>query len=249
MPLPFFEAAQENTMIADDQKEEHKRLSRREFIKDASIVIGTSAIASLTLSTACKTVGNPKTTTTTNPPTNPPTGPLTSDTSTIPTSSAEIDTTPPVTFTSGFTMLAIPGCTTKVAPDRLYSLDNIWVKNLGNNVVQIGITDTFQIMLGLVDTCFVYPPGSVLKATESFGDVEGYKMSVDLISPVSGNIVETNTAVIQHPAELLNGDPYTTGWMLKIQISNPVELNKLVSPLYYAYLHSEGWTNPIPAMH
>jgi glycine cleavage system H protein len=232
-------------MIADDQKEGHKRLSRREFIKDASIVIGTSAIVSLTLSTACKTVGNPETITTTNPPTNA----STPDNSTIPTPSPVMDTTPPVTFTSGFTMLAIPGCTTKVAPDRLYSLDNIRVKNLGDNVVQTGITDTFQIMLGLVDTCFVYPPGRVLKATESFGDVEGYKMSVDLISPVSGNIVETNNAVIQHPAELLNGDPYTTGWMLKIHISNPAELNKLVSPLYYAYLHSEGWTNPIPAMH
>ena len=232
-------------MIKDDQKEGHKGLSRRDFIKDAGIVIGTSTIVSLTLSTACKTVGNPKTTTTTNPPPNP----STTDNSTIPTSSPVTDTTPPVTFTSGFTMLAIPGCTTKVAPDRLYSLDNIWVKNLGNNVVQIGITDTFQIMLGLVDTCFVYPPSTLLKATESFGDVEGYKMSVDLISPVSGNIVETNNAVIQHPAELLNGDPYTTGWMLKVQISNPAELNKLVSPLYYAYLHSEGWTNPIPAMH
>jgi glycine cleavage system H protein len=232
-------------MIKDNQKEEHKGLSRREFIKDAGIAIGTSAIVSLTLSTACKTVGNPETITTTNPPPNL----STTDNSTIPTSSPVTDTTPPVTFTSGFTMLAIPGCTTKVAPDRLYSLDNIWVKNLGNNVVQIGITDTFQIMLGLVDTCFVYPPSTLLKATESFGDVEGYKMSVDLISPVSGNIVETNNAVIQHPAELLNGDPYTTGWMLKVQISNPAELNKLVSPLYYAYLHSEGWTNPIPAMH
>ncbi len=74
-------------------------------------------------------------------------------------------------------------------------------------------------------------------------------MSVDLISPVSGKIIETNQSVIQHPSQVLNGDPYTTGWMLKIKISNPTDLNKLVTPLYYAYLHSEGWTGPVPVMH
>jgi glycine cleavage system H protein len=143
----------------------------------------------------------------------------------------------------------IQGCSTKVATDRLYSLDNIWVKSLGNNIVQIGITDTFQVLLGLVDTCWIYQPGATLKISESFGSIEGYKMSVDLVSPVSGKVLETNQAVIQHPAELLNGDPYITGWMLKVQISNPAELNKLVAHMYYAYLHSEGWTGPVPAMH
>jgi glycine cleavage system H protein len=244
----------------DKPKENSRWLSRREFIKDAGIVVGGVALASLALSSACQNAEKTSISTTTDTAnSNPYTSPLAT------TSSPEATTTPaettsgpsdssgttsPVTSTSDIpNLIDIPGCSTKVATDRLYSTDNIWVKNLGNNTVQIGITDEFQLLIGLIDTCWVSPPASVLKVEESFGDIEGYKMSVDLISPVSGKVLATNQSVIEHPAPLLNGDPYITGWMLNIQMSNPADLNNLVTPMYYAYLKSEGWTGPVPSMH
>jgi glycine cleavage system H protein len=87
----------------------------------------------------------------------------------------------------------------------------------------------------------------MLKADESFGDTEG-KLNADLISPVPGKVLETNQAVFDRPAQRLNGTAFTNGWMPKIQISNPQELNNLVGPMYCAHLQSVGWTGPVPAM-
>jgi len=237
-------------------------MSRREFLKDAGIVIGGAALASLALSgckdtktsVAATTAATPVTSVATStPPSTPPasTAPAT-DTSTTPppsSSPAATATTPPITFKSTYTsLLDTPGCALGVAPDRLYSLDHAWAKDLGNNVVGVGITDHLQILLGLANTCYIPPPGTRIKANESFGSVEGTKISVDLISPVSGTVLQNNPLVISHPAPYLNGDPYNSGWMMIVQMSNPDELKNLVSPAYYRYLTAETWTGTVPPM-
>ena len=135
-----------------------------------------------------------------------------------------------------------------MASDRLYSLDNIWVKNIGNNVVQIGMSDPFQVLADRVKTCYLSPPGTILTAETPFGNIEADKLSVDLISPVSGKITGTNGSLMAIAAPI-NADPYNSGWMLNIQMSNPSELNNLVSPMYYAYLQAKGWTGPPPPTH
>lgn len=199
-------------------------LSRREFLKQAGIVVGGVAIGSLTLASACDNSGTSTTApTATNPTTMPPTN-------------TNIGT-------SG--MIDVPGCASKVAPDRLYSIDHAWVKSLGNNVVQIGMSDPFQVLADRVNTCWLSPEGTVLSADTPFGSIEADKLNVDLISPVSGKVIRTNTTIMAIP-NTINLDPYANGWMLDIELTKPAELDKLVSPRYYAYLQALSWTGPIP---
>jgi glycine cleavage system H protein len=135
-----------------------------------------------------------------------------------------------------------------VAMDRLYSIDHVWVKKLNDNIVQVGMTDPFQVLADRVKTCYLDPPGTLLSAEDTFGNVEADKMNADLITPVSGKILETNTGLMSIPAPI-NADPYGTGWTLQIQLSKPAELDNLVSPMYYAYLESKNWTFAVPPMH
>jgi glycine cleavage system H protein len=235
--------------------EEASKLSRREFLKDAGTIIGGAALVSLASSAACNNTETSSTTSsiilpsTTIPPVSNSTPTASTSVNTTATTPVGTTTTPPPTSTSGILPLVdTPGCTSKVATDRLYSIEHIWVKKLGNDTVQIGITDKFQLLIGLINTCWVSAPGAILRAGESFGDIEGNKMNADIIGPVSGQVLERNVAVMARP-QPLNGDPYTSGWLLKIQLSKPAELNNLVAPLYYAYLQSVGWAGSVPAMH
>jgi glycine cleavage system H protein len=136
-----------------------------------------------------------------------------------------------------------------VALDRTYSTDHVWVKTLNNNTVQIGMSDPFQILADRVKTLYLSPPGTKLTVQAAFGYIEADKLSVDLISPVSGTILTTNTPLMAIPGPI-NSDPYGTGWMLTIQLTAPAELQNLVAPRYYAYLESgKNWTGPVPPMH
>ena len=151
--------------------------------------------------------------------------------------------------------MLVPGCETYVALDRLYSEEHIWVLKMANDVVQIGMSDPFQKMTDVVINCWLADPGTVLHTGDAFGSVEAEKMSVDLSSPVSGKILTINEPLMsakrfQSP---INSDPYSSGWMATIQLSNPSELNNLYSAMYYAYLESlnvgNNWSGPIPPKH
>jgi glycine cleavage system H protein len=218
-----------------NQKNNVKEFSRREFLKDTCAAIGGTAIASLALSSACK-----DTTTTT-----------ISGTSSNPDSSvsATSSSTQPITTTiNGVPYLDdIPGMESKVALDRLYSVDHIWVKDLGDDVVQIGITEKCLMLIGNIRLCYIPPVGTVVKAGDEFGNAEGFKINLAFISPVSGEVVKSNQKIVGEPTSL-NNQPYVQGWMLNIKLSNPEEMNDLVSPMYYAYLQSKAWTGDIPAM-
>ncbi len=135
----------------------------------------------------------------------------------------------------------------KVALDRLYSIEHIWVKDLGDDVVQIGIAENFLAFVGEVTLCFIPDTGKILKKEDYFGTLQGLKLAADLISPVSGEVIASNQLLIGYPKPLTT-TPYTKGWLLDIKLSNPDELNDLVSPMFYAYLQSKDWTAPIPAM-
>ena len=126
----------------------------------------------------------------------------------------------------------------KVEQDRLYSIENIWVKNLGNNMISVGITDKFQSTTGLISFCWLSLPETVLKAGESFGSAEAAKMTLDFITPVSGKVLEMNQSLVDMP-QSINSAPYAA-WMLKIQMSKPEELEKLMSPEDYAQLQPAG---------
>ncbi|MDD5131716.1 MAG: glycine cleavage system protein GcvH [bacterium] len=125
-----------------------------------------------------------------------------------------------------------------VPKELKYSKSHEWVKQEGNNVV-IGITDYAQEELG--DIVFVELPkiGRQLKQQESFGVAESVKAVSDLFSPVSGKVVAINETVGKQP-ELVNKEPYTGGWMIKVEIAAAGELTGLMSAEAYEKLINEG---------
>ncbi len=120
-------------------------------------------------------------------------------------------------------------------PDNLkYTKDHEWILVSGDTGT-VGITDYAQGELG--DVVFVELPaqGKSLKAHESFGTIEAVKAVSDIYAPVSGSVVEANKDLAATP-ELVNKDPYGKGWMIKIKLANPAELNSLLDTAAYKAL-------------
>lgn len=120
---------------------------------------------------------------------------------------------------------------THVPPDLKYAKTHEWVRLSGDTAV-VGITDHAQHEL--TDVVFVELPtmGRQVKAGEACAVVESVKTASDIYSPVSGDIVAVNKAVEDNPA-LVNTEPYGGGWFYKIKLSDPSELNNLLSPESY----------------
>jgi glycine cleavage system H protein len=115
--------------------------------------------------------------------------------------------------------------------DLKYSKEHEWVKANGNTAT-VGITHHAQDSLG--DIVYVELPkvGSKFSAMKEFGVVESVKTVSTLYCPVSGEIVEVNSKLTSKP-EAVNKDPYGEGWMIKVKMSDPSELNKLLSASEY----------------
>ncbi|MFC1495994.1 glycine cleavage system protein GcvH [Candidatus Margulisiibacteriota bacterium] len=117
-------------------------------------------------------------------------------------------------------------------PEELkYSKDHEWIKVEGN-IVTIGISEYAQAALG--DVVYVELPkiGEEIKAEQEFGVVESVKTVSNLIAPVSGKVVEENSELASTPA-LVNQEPYGKGWMIKIEMANPQEVEKLMGAKDY----------------
>ena len=123
-------------------------------------------------------------------------------------------------------------------PNELrYTKEHEWVKVEGNTVV-IGITDFAQNELG--DIVFVELPevGDEVTLDQPFGSVESVKTVSELYAPVSGTIVAVNEELSDSP-ELVNESPYETAWMIKVELSNPSEVDALLNAEAYTQLISE----------
>ena len=120
-------------------------------------------------------------------------------------------------------------------PEQLrYSTDHEWVSRDGD-VVRVGITDYAQDALG--DVVFVQVPavGDLVKAGDSFGEVESTKSVSDVYAPVGGTILEVNEALAEGP-QALNDDPYGDGWICAIRMSDPAEFDALLDAAAYGAL-------------
>ena len=115
-----------------------------------------------------------------------------------------------------------------IPSDLKYAKSHEWIRVSGDTAT-VGITDHAQAEL--TDIVFVELPaaGRKVKAGEACAVVESVKTASDIYSPVSGEIVEINQAVVDNPA-LVNSEPDSGGWFYKIKLSNPAELNALLSP-------------------
>ena len=115
-----------------------------------------------------------------------------------------------------------------IPSDLLYSKDHEWVKVEGE-IATIGITDFAQQELGDIVYVEIETEGDSLAAEAVFGTVEAVKTVSDLFMPIGGDITEFNAALEDTP-EAVNEDPYNTGWMIKLTMEDPGQLNDLLSP-------------------
>ena len=122
-----------------------------------------------------------------------------------------------------------------IIPDHLvYSESHEWLQQ-DSDITTLGITDFAQAELG--DIVFVELPeiGEHIEKGEAFGTVEAVKTVADLLAPVSGEVLETNES-LEEEAEQVNKDAYGAGWMIKIRIDDPDDLQHLLGPEEYAEL-------------
>jgi glycine cleavage system H protein len=119
-----------------------------------------------------------------------------------------------------------------VPSDLRYAQSHEWVRVSGETAT-IGISDHAQHEL--TDVVFVELPevGRKVKGGESCAVVESVKTASDIYSPVSGEVTEANKAVVDNPA-LVNNEPYSGGWFFKVKLSNPSEVNSLLTPEAYS---------------
>ncbi len=117
-------------------------------------------------------------------------------------------------------------------PEELhYSKDHEWVRVAGN-IATIGITDYAQNSLGDVVYVEVSKSGDELAANESFGSVESVKAVSELFTPVSGVVTEQNES-LQDAPEKVNTDPYGDGWMIRVKMASPGEVDSLLTAAEY----------------
>ena len=119
-----------------------------------------------------------------------------------------------------------------------YTQTHEWARIEGD-VATVGITDHAQAELG--DVVYVDLPeaGRILAAEEQFSEIESVKAVSALYAPVSGEVIEVNSALAD-ATEAVNEDPYGKGWIVKIRVSDPAQAAKLLDPADYAKFSEEG---------
>jgi glycine cleavage system H protein len=121
-----------------------------------------------------------------------------------------------------------------IRDDLKYTKEHEWVRVEGQTAT-VGVSDYAQRQLG--DVVFIELPqvGAQLEQMKPFGVIEAVKAVSDLFSPVSGEVTEVNSQ-LESQSNLINSDPYGEGWIIKVKIKNPAELDTLISPVDYKKL-------------
>lgn len=118
-----------------------------------------------------------------------------------------------------------------------YTKDHEWIK-VEADVAIVGVTDFAQSQLGDIVFIEIETVGETLDKEEVFGTIEAVKTVSDMFMPVGGEVLEVNPRVTEQP-DVANKDPYGEGWMIKVKIANPAELNELLTPDQYQGIISE----------
>ena len=118
--------------------------------------------------------------------------------------------------------------------DLLYSRDHAWIRSEGDEAV-IGVTRFAVEQLGDVAFVELPDPKAIFSAGDVYGVIESAKAASDLFLPVSGEITASNPALNDSP-ELVNDDPYGEGWLARIKITDPSDLDGLIDAVAYTKL-------------
>jgi len=121
-----------------------------------------------------------------------------------------------------------------IPEDLRYTEDHEWAR-IDGDIATIGITDFAQSELG--DIVYVELPelGTATEKSKSFGTIEAVKAVSDLFAPLTGEVIEVNSNISDSP-EIINKDPYGEGWIIKVKLSDPKEVNKLLEKTQYEAL-------------
>ncbi len=127
----------------------------------------------------------------------------------------------------------------KAPDDLLYSKEHEWIQR-ESDIATIGITEHAQKELGDVVFADLPEVGTTFKVNEAFGSVESVKAVSEVYMPVSGEVVETNESLLDAP-EKINDSPYKEGWIIRIRLGNPTDLETLMSSQEYSkYVEEES---------
>jgi glycine cleavage system H protein len=121
--------------------------------------------------------------------------------------------------------------------DLRYSAAHVWTR-LESEEAVLGLTDYLQDQLGDIVALELPDFGDVIRAGRRMGRVESDEATSPLESPVSGEVVEVNGEVLESP-DLVNADPYEAGWLLRVRLDDPSELEDLMTEEEYAELTTE----------
>ena len=108
-----------------------------------------------------------------------------------------------------------------------YTPEHEWICPESNNKGKVGLADYAQSQLGDIVFLDLPAPGTQVEQGQKMGEVESVKAVTDIFAPASGQVVETNQAVADEPG-LVNRDPYGAGWLVKMELSKPTELDALM---------------------
>ncbi|QJA06016.1 glycine cleavage system protein GcvH [Thermosulfurimonas marina] len=127
-----------------------------------------------------------------------------------------------------------------IPEDRLYSEEHLWVKKERGGRVYLGFSDFARRKYGEILDLELPEEGEEIERGEVFGSVETPRGVEELVAPVSGEVVEVNEEVLEDP-ELVSEDPYGDGWLLRVKLSDPEELEELMSADEYEDYLEEGF--------
>lgn len=113
----------------------------------------------------------------------------------------------------------------------------MWVRVEGSEAV-LGLSDFLQDQMGEITALELPDLGDILRATRRMGHVESEDASSPLEAPISGEVVEVNAEALENP-DLINSDPYAGGWLLRVRMDDPGELEELINEEEYAELTTE----------
>ena len=113
-----------------------------------------------------------------------------------------------------------------IPTDLRYTSDHEWIRIEGN-IATVGVTDYAQGELGDIVFVEVETEGEELDAEEVFGTIEAVKTVSDLFMPIAGEILEFNEALESDPS-LINNDPFGDGWIIKVKVNDPSDLDSLM---------------------
>jgi len=119
----------------------------------------------------------------------------------------------------------------------LFSSAHVWVRVEGDDAI-LGLSDYLQDQMGEITSLELPDIGDLIRATRRMGKVEVEDVFSPIEAPITGEVLEINTEAVANP-DLVNSDPYSDGWLLRVRIENPNELEELISEEEYADLTTE----------